>query len=92
MDSGGSQRASPGPRRQTRRQRVTLRRRELGVVPELSMVLVGAEGILVPGVMVGSTFAVGPLLCDQQAAPAPQGQGSPAALRLRAAQGAHCHD
>jgi hypothetical protein len=41
---------------------------------------------------VGSTVAVGPLLFDRRGAPAPEGQGSPASLRVGAAQGALCHD
>jgi len=44
------------------------------------------------GVMVGSTVAVGPLLSDRRGAPAPEGQGLPASVRVGAAQGAHCHD
>jgi len=35
---------------------------------------------------------MGPLLCDWRGAPAPEGQGLPASLRVWAAQGVVCHD
>ena len=66
--------------------------RELGTVPELSTLSGEREGIGMIGVMVGSSVAVGRLLCDRRGAPAPEGQGLPASLRVAAAQGAHCHD
>jgi hypothetical protein len=55
-------------------------------------VMVGVKVGARVGVMVGSIVAVGPLLCDRRGAPAPEGQGLPASLRVGAAKGAHCHD
>ena len=66
--------------------------RELGTVLALSTLSGEREGIGMIGVMVGSSVAVGRLLCDRRGAPAPEGQGLPASLRVGAAQGAHCHD